>query len=105
MHTAKEVRDVQRLVAAHEDVEMQVGLGEGGHVRVLKNVRSIHRVRFSTHGSDNLALHEETHRRVHPIQVALESELHVVLGLIPLCIVSKGPEVSLDGDARFPVAP
>ena len=30
-----EVYTLQRLVAAHEDVEMEVGLRENGHVRVL----------------------------------------------------------------------
>ena len=30
-----EVYALQRLVAAHEDVEMEVGLGKNGHVRVL----------------------------------------------------------------------
>lgn len=35
--TAKDVGDVDGLVAAHEDVEMDVGLGEGGHVWVLRD--------------------------------------------------------------------
>jgi len=55
------------LTAAHEDVQVDVGSGEWVCVR----------------GYD-LALHETAHRGVHPVVVALKSELEVVLSLLPV---------------------
>ncbi len=78
---------------------MEVGLGENGHMRVLKvrwrrpvNVEHARwattRVNGETEGNtdltDELALHEDAHGHVQSKELSLHLELHVVLCRLPL---------------------
>jgi len=76
-HTVEEICGFESLVAAHEDVEVDIGLGEGRHVGVRR---------------DDLALHQQAYRRVQALDITEEGQLHIILRLLPgLQAMSNAP--------------
>lgn len=78
---------MQGLVPAHQDIKVYVTAFHAWHMGVLRTRQAVSRgsvMVARAYRSDDLALHEQTCRCVHPIQVAQHRQFEVVLRLLPL---------------------
>jgi len=69
LRISEEIRDIKRLVPAHQNIEMKICLGQNRDMRGLSN---------------NLAFHEQPHRRMQSVQVTLQRQLEIILRLFPV---------------------